>query len=187
MSSQTPNELTAVIKGYTDGALQNVHTALPGTVVSYEASSGKASVQPAGKWKGDDGQEVAYPVIHNVPVLFPCGAGGAAGMTFPLHAGDGCLLVFSESQTDDFLSDSDVSEDPRRHDLNDAICLPGLYNRPVAGNTFPSDVCVYNGGCMMRVGAGGITVTGGDLVVNGISVTHHKHRGDSGGTTGEPQ
>ncbi len=40
---------------------------------------------------------------------------------------------------------------------------------------------------MMRIGAGGITVTGGDLVVNGISVTQHTHRGDSGGTTGKPQ
>lgn len=39
----------------------------------------------------------------------------------------------------------------------------------------------------MCIGSGGITVTGGDLVVNGISVIHHTHPGDSGGTTGGPQ
>lgn len=34
---------------------------------------------------------------------------------------------------------------------------------------------------------GGLENTGGDITSNGISLEHHTHRGDSGGTTGEPQ
>lgn len=35
--------------------------------------------------------------------------------------------------------------------------------------------------------AGGLENTGGDITSNGISLEHHTHPGDSGGTTGEPQ
>ena len=35
--------------------------------------------------------------------------------------------------------------------------------------------------------AGGLENTGGEIISNGISLEHHIHRGDSGGTTGEPQ
>lgn len=34
--------------------------------------------------------------------------------------------------------------------------------------------------------AGGLENTGGDITSNGISLEHHTHPGDSGGTTGEP-
>lgn len=34
---------------------------------------------------------------------------------------------------------------------------------------------------------GGLENTGGDITSNGISLEHHTHPGDSGGTTGEPQ
>ena len=34
--------------------------------------------------------------------------------------------------------------------------------------------------------AGGLEYTGGDITSNGISLEHHTHPGDSGGTTGEP-
>ena len=35
--------------------------------------------------------------------------------------------------------------------------------------------------------AGGLENTGGDIVSDGISLEHHTHPGDSGGTTGTPQ
>ena len=34
--------------------------------------------------------------------------------------------------------------------------------------------------------AGGLENTGGEVISNGISLEHHTHPGDSGGTTGEP-
>ena len=116
-------------------------------------------------------------------------------MTFPIVAGDGCLLVFSEDNLDDFLSGGD-SEDRRKHSLNDAICIPGLYSGTTAGAAHSGDTCLFNGGSMLRLNAGGLSgnvggtsfsIGGGDLIVNGISLVHHTHPGDSGGTTGQPQ
>ncbi len=184
---QSSNEMRDVIDKWIKGATDNVHTALPGTIVSYDAGAGQVSAQPFGAMKLPDGRALPYPIIHHIPVIFPTGLRGAAGVTFPLQAGDGCLLVFSEAQLDDFLHGGD-SDNERTHSMNDAICIPGMYSAggPRA-SAYPNDVCIYNRGCLMRIGSGGITVTGGDVVVEGISVTTHTHTGDSGGTTSAPK
>ena len=185
--AQSANEVKKVITGWMDDMVGNIHTAMPGKIISYDAGMGRADVQPVGQYKLEDGRGLPYPVIHGAPVIFPPGCGGNVGVTFPLQSGDGCLLVFAEGQLDDFLSGGD-SSNGRRHDINDAICIPGLYNSAnLMASGHPSEVCVFNGDVKMCIGSGGITVTGGDLVVNGISVIHHTHPGDSGGTTGGPQ
>lgn len=195
---QSANEIKTVIKGWISQATNNLHTALPGKVVSYSAGTNRASVQPVGSFKTDDGRNIPYPVIHNVPIQFPTGQGGSAGITFPVSAGDGCLLIFQESQTDDFLGKGD-SADPRKHSLNDCIAIPGVYPNAVPANVSnPSDVCLFQGGSLLKLNGnsfsgsvGGTTFSfgGGDLVVNGISLLHHKHNGITigGDKTGEPE
>ena len=198
-SNQGPNQIKEIVEGWTDNKLAAVHTALPGKIVSYSPATNRAQVQPFGKYKLDDGRSFDYPVIHNVPVQFPMGCGGSSGVTFPLRAGDGCLLIFAESQLDDYLSGGD-SDDTRKHDMNDAMCIPGLYSGAAPSNVSnASDVCLFNGGSLVLLGSGGFSGTladgtnfsfsGGDLVVNGISLTGHKHGGvESGGSkTGPPE
>ena len=182
---------------WVNGAIGNVHTALPGAIVSYDAGSNRASVQPFGAIKTKDTRSIAYPVIHNAPVQFPCGMGGSAGITFPIRPGDGCIVLFAEGQLDDYLSGGD-SSDGRKHSLNDAMVIPGMYSTGVTtGSRYPDDVVLTNGTACIRLGADGFggnladgtsfQIGGGDLVVNGISHSHHTHPGDSGGTTGEPR
>lgn len=182
---QSTNELRDVISGWISGSVNNIHTAMPGKIIEYDAGICQASVQPVGKFKVQDGRSLPFPVVHHVPVVFPSGLGGSAGVTIPLRSGDGCLLVFAEGQLDDFLNGGD-SDNTRRHSLNDAICIPGLYAKGCRSAS-TSDVVLFNGGVKMVIGSGGITVTGGDLTVNGISVTQHTHTGDSGGTTSKPK
>jgi len=185
--AQDTNDNRDTIESWIHGITDNIHTALPGKIISYDPQAGQVNAQPAGNYKIPDGRLLPYPIINNVPVIFPTGINGAAGVTFPLQAGDGCLLIFAEGQLDDFLRGGD-SDNERRHSLNDAICIPGMYrDGGPRASKYPDDVCIYNRGCLMRVGRNGITVTGGDLVVGGISVMHHKHGGDSGGTTSEPK
>lgn len=182
---------------WVNGAIGNVHTALPGTIISYDATSNRASVQPFGAIKTKDSRSIAYPVIYNAPVQFPCGMGGKAGITFPIRAGDGCIVLFAEGQMDDYLSGGD-SSDGRKHSLNDAMIIPGMYSGgTTTASEHPDDVVLTNGSACIRLGAEGFggkladgtsfQIGGGDLVVNGISHSHHTHPGDSGGTTGEPQ
>ena len=182
---------------WVNGAISNVHTALPGTIVSYDAGSNRASVQPFGAIKTKDARSISYPVIYNAPVQFPCGMGGRAGITFPIRPGDGCIVLFAEGQMDDYLSGGD-SSDGRKHSLNDAMVIPGMYSGgATTASEHPDDVVLTNGSACIRLGADGFggnladgtsfRIGGGDLVVNGISHSHHTHPGDSGGTTGEPQ
>ncbi len=55
-----------------------------GKYISYDASINRAIVQPSGTYKTEDYREFAYPIIYNVPVVFPTGMGGNSGVTFPI-------------------------------------------------------------------------------------------------------
>ena len=189
--AQSPNEVKTIIKGWMDSRVSKIHTAMPGRVVSYDPSTNRASVQPNGYYKSEDGRNIQYPIIHNVPIQFPMGQGGTAGITFPINAGDGCLLVFSETQNDDFLGgNKGDSEDSRRHSLNDAIAIPGVYAGAAPSNvSHPGDVCVFKGGTMLRISDGSVSITGatltvsGDVIGGGISLDNHTHTGVHGETS----
>ena len=196
---QTSNDIKNIIEGWTEGQLENVYTAMPGTVESFNPATNRASVKPCGNYKATDGRDFPYPVIYNAPVYFPCGMGGKAGMTFPVKQGDGCLIVFSKEQLEDFLSGGKSdSIDPRQHSMNDAIVLPGLYSNAVpASSQHPDDVCLFKGSALLQlnenefkgqVGGTNFRFAGGDLVVNGISLVHHVHSGVTSGAsnTGQP-
>ena len=197
---QTQNEVRGVIEGWTQEQLSNIHTCIPGKIISYAPKTNRAVVQPTGNFKTADGRAMPYPKIHNAPVYFPMGSDGKSGLTFPIKPGDGCLIVFSESQTTDFLSgEKSDCDDPRRHSLNDAIVLPGLYSSAVPSNIEHSDdVCIFNDVGFLQLNGSEFkgTVAGtefkfgdGDLVVNGISLVHHVHGEVMSGssTTGQPQ
>lgn len=196
---QTDNQIKSIIEGWSKEQIDNVHTALPGEVVSFNPQTNRASVKPFGKYKATDGRQFPYPVIHNAPVYFPCGMGGRAGVSFPVIAGDGCLIIFSMEQMDDFLSEGKTNNiDPRKHSLNDAIVIPGLYSPAATPNkTNPNDVCFFKDGALLQlnesefrgtVGGTNFRFGGGDLVVNGISLVHHVHSGvvPGSGNTGQP-
>ena len=197
---QTDNEIKDIIDGWIDNKINNVHTALPGKIVEYNPATNRAGVKPVGTYQTADYRELAYPVIYNVPVQFPIGMGGNAGCTFPLTVGDGCLLVFAERQTDNFINKNSNSDDIRTHSLNDALCIPGLYTDATQSNIkYSGSVCLFNGGSMVQLTGNGFNGTladgttfnfsGGDLTVNGISLVHHTHGNveNGGGNTGQPQ
>ena len=75
-------------------------------IVSYKPATNRAKVQPVGEFKTADERSLPYPEINSVPVIFPCGAGGKSGMTFPIKAGDSGLIIFAENQLTDFLTGS---------------------------------------------------------------------------------
>lgn len=192
------NNNREIIESIINGQINKIHTALAAKITGYNASTNRATVKPIGSYKTSDYRSIEYPTIFNVPVIFPTGLGGSAGVTFPLSAGDGCLLVFSETQLDDMLSNVD-SDDNRKFDLNDAICIPGFYSNAVPSNvSHANEVCMFNNGSLVRLGSSmtgeladgtNFSFSGGDLKVNGISLVGHVHDGvESGGsTTGKPQ
>lgn len=106
--------------------LYDVHTALPGQIVSYDYSTQKASIQPCLKKSYLDGTTQEMPILNNVPVIFP--RSGEASFTFPVLPGDTCLLLFIERSTDLWKSVGGIvaPNDPRKFDLSDAVAIMGL-------------------------------------------------------------
>lgn len=134
MRPQTPS-LSDVISGAIDIRLEDLHTAMPAKVTAYDRTTQSISAQPLIKQgtlnEEGDRQVTAYPVITHVPVCFP-GSGGFS-ITWPIAVGDIVLLVFASGSLDKWLSVGGHVDpnDDRRHNLSDAIAIPGL--RPFSG------------------------------------------------------
>ena len=107
--------------------LNNVHVSLPGSIVSYDFTVQKASIQPLLNKVWADGTSTPMPVLENVPVIFP--RAGGASLTFPVVQGDTCLLLFVERSMDLWLSTGGQvnPDDPRKFDLSDAVAIMGLF------------------------------------------------------------
>lgn len=106
-----------------------LRVAMPGIIQSFDPETVTCTVQPAiyGQKVGDDGKATseAIPILPDVPVVFP--RGGGCTLTFPVKAGDECLLVFSDRCIDFWWQNGGVQEavDPRQHDLSDAFAIVG--------------------------------------------------------------
>jgi hypothetical protein len=107
------------------------HFSRPGRIESFDPATGKAEVKPLVQFprKDKDSGEVTtleLPVIPDVPVAVA--QGGGAKMTFPVSAGDPCLLIFSEVSLDEWLTNGGDPDpkDFRRNNLSDAMAIVGL-------------------------------------------------------------
>jgi hypothetical protein len=104
-----------------------VHTSFPGVVKEYDANTRRATIQPSLKRRAGNKEYVAFPLLIDVPVQFP----GTKEWTihFPLKEGDEVAVFFSERSLEswkDAGQDEIEDPDPRRFDLCDAYCTPGL-------------------------------------------------------------
>jgi hypothetical protein len=164
-------ELVQEIENTAKAVVNDIHTALPGEVVSFDASKSLAVVQPKGKFLTSDGTKLDYPKISEVPVCYPYANG--IGVAFPVKVGDSCIIIVSEVELDTWRSGAE-SEAPLRFDLTSAMMIPGL----ICGGTDAikkacnqNAVVITAGSSEIVVSRSGIAVSG-DLTVNGsIEVT----------------
>ena len=156
--------LQDLLSKFRESIAAQIHTALPGKIVRYDSSAQKADVQPLIKDRYTDEagalQVRTLPVIPAVPVQFP-GAGGYR-ITFPVAEGDTGLLLFAESSLDKWLVSGGTvdPEDDRRHDLTDAVFLPGLRDFGHALVSAPTDRATFgkDDGLQIHISANGINI-----------------------------
>lgn len=119
------------LKVMTENYIQNARVAIPAIIVQFDPQKQTASVQPAIK-DTLQGQSVALPELSDVPVQFP--RAGGYSLTFPVKAGDECLLVFSDMCIDGWWQSGGVQNqaEKRRHDLSDACAILGITSIPKA-------------------------------------------------------
>lgn len=123
----TPEEAHAA---QIDGRLKDLHTCLPGIIASFDPDTQTASVQPAIQRIFTEKGAVNLPLCVDVPVAFP--GGGDFFLTFPVKAGDECILLFSERAIDNWHASggTQTPAEYRLHDLSDGIAIVGLNSQP---------------------------------------------------------
>lgn len=108
---------------------EQIRVALPGIIQSFDPNSVTAVVQPAIRYveRDNDGNTSTknYPLLTDVPVIFP--RGGGCTLTFPVNAGDECLVIFGDRCIDFWWQSGSIQEpvDGRMHDLSDAFAIVG--------------------------------------------------------------
>lgn len=113
-----------------EGRLKDLHTMMPGIIVSFDPDKQTAVVQPAIKRIFTERGAVNLPVCVDVPVAFP--GGGDFFLTFPVKEGDECILGFSERAIDNWYASggAQAPAEYRLHDLSDGIAQVGLNSQP---------------------------------------------------------
>jgi phage baseplate assembly protein gpV len=169
MSEVTEDPLAA-LRGLIHSEMIDLNTSIEGVIVSY--SGGFASVRPIGSKRFQDGDSLAFPVIHKVPVRWPAFNGGTAGVKGPVTPGDKCILVFAQQA-------ADGSDDLRRHDLSDAYAIM-VDGAQVSQGVNNADMVMYFGAAYIRIGGsgeveivapGGLTFTTPDTLNTGTFTT----------------
>ncbi|KFC07587.1 putative phage protein [Trabulsiella guamensis ATCC 49490] len=130
LSDQTRSgDLAETLKSEREATKNQIRVALPGIVQSFDPDAVTAVVQPAIRSVeiDNDGNRITdnYPLLVDVPVVFP--RGGGVTLTFPVKAGDECLVIFADRCIDFWWQSGGVQEpvDDRMHDLSDAFCIIG--------------------------------------------------------------
>ena len=104
-----------------------------GIIDSYNSSTGTANVKIQTKFNEKTSKVWDYQIIPNVPVV------KSKYFSHPIKKGDGCLIIFLDTDFTAWLESGDVipPATPRLHNLNDAIAIMGVdtkSERPSFGN-----------------------------------------------------
>lgn len=198
-------ELIERLQQMAEGAVNCIHTAIPGSIVSFDPSTCLATVSPKMKYTKPDGSKIDYPNVAGVPVYFPQGANQKASIAYPVKPGDGCLLFAAEQSLDFWMYGRETTAD-LRYDLTNSVALVGLFVRPGPGVQKACDenaVVVMAESVVLTVKPERVEIDG-DLKVNGridatdriksdadvlavsVSLKNHTHDCPHGGSTSVP-
>lgn len=184
------DEITS-IENMAKQKISEIHTAMPGKIISFDASTCTATVKPTLMYYTADDDILEYPLITGVPVFMP--RAGSAQITYPVKADDSCLIVFSERSIDEWLGKGSTdNHDPRQYDLTDGFAFVGMFPTQSINQ---DNVELINGGTKVSVTPsntvniiGNVNVQGtvtvsGDVIGGGISLIGHTHSYHHGSTS----
>ena len=122
-------EFTQELKNYLRDYLQDIHTVLPGEIVSFDAGKCEATVKPTAKYWKPNKTKLDFPDLFEVPVFFPQGIAQGATIVYPVRPGDECMIFFTEQALDQWRTGAETDTD-LRFDISNAIALVGLFSVP---------------------------------------------------------
>lgn len=113
---------------------------------------------------------VQLPVLSNVPVQWP--QGGGWNVTFPIQAGDECIVVFLDTMLDIWFQNGGLNNipiDPRRHNLSDGIAIFGVRSTPRGLDNYSTDSMQIrndDSSVVIDLSDDGVTITAPAITVN---------------------
>lgn len=154
--------LEAVLGAHAEQILDGINTCMPAQIVEYDKDTQRATVQPLVKKSHiqEDDTELVEPLprIHDVIVMH---FGPSRGrITFPVKAGDTCLLFFTSCSIAAWSTGGGGMvdpKDPRRHDISDAVAIVGLHSFGSVPTDAPDDAVVVHAaaGVTVKLGSSG--------------------------------
>lgn len=143
--TQTPSEeatYNTLLNDAVENRLKSLRTQTPGIIQSFDASTGRAEIQPAIKSvlvTGGETRFVALPKVINCPIG-NLKAGGFV-VTLPVKAGDECMICFTERSLDAWIKFGDIRQpnDLRLHSISDAYFIPMSTSEPKATQNYDVD------------------------------------------------
>ena len=127
MMQEFVQQVKSTIQEFIDG----VHTAIPGVITAFDPAKCEASVNLTGQYNKPDGTKLPYPAAAHVPVVFPQVSNQEITIAFPIEPGDGCLVIIAEQALEAWRAGGESNLD-LKHDLTNAIVIPGLFRTPNA-------------------------------------------------------
>ena len=147
-----PPELRDVLQAFRREIFASLKCAIPGIIQSFDGTPPTATIKVA--MQATVGTDVKdYPLLVDCPVVVI--GGGGAYITFPIHAGDPCLVLFSDRALDNWYSTGNVvpPAQQRQHSLADGIALVGIHNLANPIENYSADAAEF------RFAAGKIQIT----------------------------
>ena len=144
-SVQEPSLIELLNRAKTE-VFKSLNICKPGTIVSYNATKGTASIQICYKRELYDGSVAGYPLLVDCPVVTI--QGGGIHFKAPIMAGDECLVFFADSNIDLWFQNGgqEVPFDGRRHSLSDGFALVGINHLAASGTTLKTLLAADEGG-----------------------------------------
>lgn len=197
--------LTSLLELFQRNIMSSLNCHQVGEIVSFNPDTQTAEVSVKMTYKVNN-EIVDYPLLIDCPCIIL--GGGKGRLTFPISAGDTCLLLFNDRDIDNWYASGQtmLPRTGRKHSFSDAIALVGPRNMQnkitdylTTGTELKygestikledNKVTVTNGSASIVLDSGTIQITGavaitGSFTVNGKNVGDtHRHSGVASGSS----
>lgn len=86
---------------FVDQKIREMFTALPAYVTNFDETQGTIDAELAIRRKFEDGTDIPYPDLIEVPIIFPRTANSVVSL--PVKVGDAVLLIFASRSIENWL------------------------------------------------------------------------------------
>ena len=165
LTQATEPTLASILELHKDDIMYSLNCHQVGEIVSFNSQTQTAEVQIKMQ-RTVKGEIKDYPVLIDCPCIVL--GGGEGRITFPISAGDSCLVIFNDKDIDNWY-DGGQKMPPRSqrlHDFADAFALVGIRNRQnQISDYFADGVELKHGNSSIKLKDGYINIKGNVNIV----------------------